>query len=153
MSHARWRIGLLLLALALAGCHRAAKPLVVDIDAEKTGVGEQSRRWLEAVNDRNFDDLERLYADDAVALYPQKPAIHDRDAIRKAWETAFEGTTMTIVTHELTVSQSGDVAYQHGVYEVRSRQVGGMLLSQGKWLQVWRKIKGEWQIVADMTNP
>jgi len=75
--------------------------------------------------------------------------IEGKDAQRSLMATLLEsmvsitGGPMTIV-----VSESGDIAYQYGTSTAIIKGPDGEFEDPEKYLFVWKKIDGEWKVVA-----
>jgi ketosteroid isomerase-like protein len=88
------------------------------------------------------------YTDDAQILPPQHPAIVGRPAIAAFFKANIDkyigfgnDTTWSAVR--------GDVAVEQGVYNIRNVRIGENV-ETGKYLRVWKKIDGNWELYRDM---
>ena len=77
--------------------------------------------------------------------------VHGYDSILAEFERSATGNAHNYVVHPLHVEHSGDLGYETGAYNVTLRD----RVSEGNYLLVLKKIKGEWKIVAHATvsNP
>lgn len=86
------------------------------------------------------------------AVQPDRaPQIRGRDAIAGIYRQFFEGSQVkefSAKRSHLTVSQSGDLAYEYGVNRTVVTGLEGDLVDIGKYLLVWKKIDAEWLVVA-----
>ena len=121
----------------------------IDIATEEAAVLARSKALAAAEASKNTDASMAFYAEDAINQTPGNPQIQDLATIRKAYDgtwasiKSFQGTTSKI-----TVSQSGDLAWEYGNNRVVIGTPNGDLLDIGKYLVVWKKIKGEWYVAA-----
>ena len=46
-----------------------------------------------------------------------------------------------------------DLGYTYGTYESRSKDTAKALIEKGNYLRIWKKHKGTWKVVLDVTNP
>ncbi len=121
----------------------------IDIATEEAAVLARSKALAAAEASKNTDSSLAFYAEDAINQTPGNPQIQDLATIRKAYDgtwasiKSFQGTTSKI-----TVSQSGDLAWEYGNNRVVIGTPNGDLLDIGKYLVVWKKIKGEWYVAA-----
>ena len=104
-------------------------------------------------------DLERAlvyWAEDAIVLPPDQPAVVGKDAIR-AWvrqAASIPGFSITWEPELATVSNGGDVGYMIERNRITFRDASGELNTQyGKAVTVWRKqVDGAWKCVIDTWN-
>jgi ketosteroid isomerase-like protein len=50
------------------------------------------------------------------------------------------------------VSKSGDLGYSYGLYEMRD-QTNNSVAETGNYLHVWKRVKGAWKLIIDVTDP
>lgn len=146
MRHSVARLGVLVGAVVLAGCASAGGR---GSDDEGQSL---IRRWEQAAATRNADTLAAIYASDAVGMYAEAPARMGRDSIRVTWANFFNDLYLDIAPRRVDVSATGDMAYATGRYQIRSGSPTGDLLETGKYLQIWKKMNGQWMVVAEMNN-
>ncbi len=105
--------------------------------------------WMTTWNDRDAAAHAALYAEDAVLLPPNQPAVFGREAIRAtvAEEMAAGGT---VEVEDLEVVVAGSHAYKAGRYRVSNSE--GELLDRGKYIEIWTHTDGEWLIHRDIWN-
>ncbi len=143
-------LAVMMLIMGLWGC------------SSKVDVVETQRQLMKV--DREFSDAsvttstpEAFYqylADDALQLAFNSEPLRGREAIR---DDMFAGPEFVLEWEptEAVVSQSGDLGYTWGTYEVRFEDAAGELqIGYGKYLNVWRKeADGSWKVIVDMGNP
>ena len=150
MSRTLLVAGLFVSALGL-GC---AVPARVDLAAEANAVRARSAEWLAADKARDIERAVSLYADDAVELAANTPLVVGKEAIR-AWYGTWltqPNLSLTFATSSVDVSPSGEVAWERGTYEFTTVSPTGTSVDKGKYLTVWKKVKGTWMVAADMAN-
>jgi len=137
----------------LASCAGAARP---DRQAEQQALMQTSREWAKAAASGDAERTVPYWADDAVVLAPDQPAMVGKAAIRD-----FINQTRTIpqfsITWEpeqATVAASGDFGYLVEHNRVTFADSTGALHTQyGKAVTVWRKdASGAWKCVIDTWN-
>jgi len=106
--------------------------------------------FMEAFNNEDADTLAALFSEDGVMLPPNAPAIFGRDAIRASNREAFEMVDHAIELEDLEIKVEGDLGYKAGRYRVRSKE--NQLIDRGKYIEIWRKIDGQWMIHRDIWN-
>ena len=111
-------------------------------------------RLAEAVSARDPQRAASLYTDDARLIPQGVPACTDRSAIAAFFAGAFANG---IVGARFTTDEvDGDdtQAVELGRYELYAAPPGGdrVLAAEGRYLVVWRKRDGVWQMYRDMFN-
>lgn len=100
---------------------------------------------------QNTEAALAFWADSGVVQPAGAPQIQGREAIRKLYDSFFGSGQLRKFESSLSqlqVSQSGDLGYGSGVNRMVLAGPKGDLLDVGKFLIVWRRINGEWYIVA-----
>ena len=123
----------------------------IDVAAETAAVRVRSEGIAAAEAAQNTEQALTFWAEDAIVQGAGFPQIQGHDAIRALYDSffgsgqlkQFEGTTSY-----LEVSQGGDLAYEYGVNRFVLEGPSGDLLDIGKYLAIWKKIDGEWYVVA-----
>ncbi|MCK5712894.1 MAG: SgcJ/EcaC family oxidoreductase [Hyphomicrobiaceae bacterium] len=118
--------------------------------ADKRALEAGAAAWMEAFNTRNADALASLYAEDAVLLPPNEPAVFGRDAIRATNRELLAEEGLGMELEDLEVKIVGDLGYKAGRYRMYSKDGG--LLDRGKYIEIWKKTNGTWLIHRDMWN-
>jgi uncharacterized protein (TIGR02246 family) len=123
----------------------------VDVEAEKEAVEITIKQWYKAATDMDLDSFMELAADDFVLLNPGRDAILGKDGFRNFFYE-YEGGShgpVSLGESRIDVSESGDVAYQHGTHHHVILE-GGVESRVSTWKQliVLRKIDGKWKFVA-----
>ncbi|HST52261.1 MAG TPA: hypothetical protein VLJ61_09665 [Pyrinomonadaceae bacterium] len=92
------------------------------------------------------------HADEAFRLYRQNnfPFV-GREAARKALEGKAEVLTWKIAG--AGAARSGDLGYSYGTYESKSKPSDEKPVEQGNYLRIWKRQRGAWRVVLDVTNP
>jgi ketosteroid isomerase-like protein len=118
----------------------------VDVEAEKQAIREIVQKSFEAEQQKDIDGTISCYAENVVCQPPNMPQFEGLEAFRNFYTEFFkilvsiEGGSTKVV-----ISESGDMAWDYGwnrgVYE-------GSIEDEGKYLAVWKKINGEWKVVA-----
>lgn len=102
--------------------------------------------WEAAFNGNDAEGLGALYAEDAVLLPPNAPAENGRKAIVEAH--ANDGSvSLDLIDRESWIS--GNVGYKRGDYVMKA---GDAVIDKGRYVEIWKKINGEWKIHRDIYN-
>lgn len=129
---------------------------MIDREAEARELMELSRRWSATVASGDMEAALDYWADDAVMLPPDLPALSGKAAIREyvmgaANLPGFKISWEPVSAH---VSDSGDMAYliERNVTEMDGDD-GEKIVIHGKVVTIWRKdSNGEWKNVVDAWN-
>lgn len=95
-----------------------------------------------------------FFAEDGRFMPPNAPAAVGKAAVRETW-TGLLGLPNLHVAFGPTVVESGasdDVAYEIGTWELAFDTEAGRHADHGKYVVVWRKRGGQWQVMADCFN-
>jgi len=142
---------IVILALVFSACMSSSTATAPMASASPEDVGAAIRANAEAFDSAmragNTDAFMALYADDAVLLPPNSPAMPGRDAIRQFWSglLAMGKTDVNLMVDD--VYTSGDLAIERGRFELTTP-----FKDSGKYIVVWRNRGGTWQIIDDIFN-
>src|SRR5690349_2728349 len=138
------------LALMLPSC-TIDKPAEVNTLNEAKAVQALSQEWLKAEIAKDIREIMTYYAEDAMEMASNTPVIIGKEPIQKWYETWLkpEGVSMTFATEEVKVSTSLDMAVERGTYHFVQNNAGGQVDDTGKYVTVWKKVKGEWKVAID----
>ena len=125
-----------LLTLALAGCK---EPLP---DGDAAG-------WGEAYQSGDPAAVAAIYAEDATLLPPNRQMADGRDAIQEIWAAMIDDGVSAEATFTETGSE-GDLGYKVGSYVTKDSQ--GKSLDEGKFVEIWKRVDGEWKLHRDIYN-
>ncbi|HET6341402.1 MAG TPA: DUF4440 domain-containing protein [Gemmatimonadota bacterium] len=121
-------------------------------------IDEKNTAFEQAMLAGNVDGMMVDYAPDAVVQPPMMPASSGTESIRALYsDMVAEGApaSFDIVTDNVTVAESGELAYETGHYTAAGQVPEGETWeAQGKYLTVHKKnAEGQWQIVALSWSP
>ena len=86
----------------------------------------------------------RVFRNEKMPFIGRKAAVSAMAPLSKEW---------TWTPTFADVSISGDLGYSYGTYEVHKKTGSGLLLENGNYLRVWKKINGTWALVIDVADP
>lgn len=143
--------GLILLSLVPSRGQESSKQA-----ATENALKEMDVQWAAAAQAKDLEKTVSYYAENAVVMPPNSPALTTREAIRSAWKEMIEApdAALTWKATKVEVAKSGDLAYVTGTYEDTRKDADGKTVSDhGKYLEVMKKqADGAWKCVADMWN-
>lgn len=122
----------------------------VDVAAEADAVRTRSKTCAAAEAARDVDGAVAFFAQDAIVQPADATQLRGHEAIAEMYHQWFQSgfKELSGTTLEVTVSESGDLAYEYGINRTVLAGPEGNLVDVGKYLLVWKKIDGEWLIVA-----
>jgi ketosteroid isomerase-like protein len=145
----------LALVVIMFGCLATCMSLVsvaADTDDEAV-IRAGSGSWPVAHNAGDIDKMVALYADDAVLLPPDAPAVTGRAAIREFLTkdvAASKAAGIRIKDLKSSAGVSGNLGWHAGHFAVVDG--AGKTVGTGKYSEVWRKTDGKWVMIRDMWN-
>jgi uncharacterized protein (TIGR02246 family) len=104
---------------------------------------------------KNVDSLMTYYTPDAVSYGFGAPAT-GTDQIRSIYTEMVKATIADpkIISNTVSFSDDGTMAFDHGTYSMTITPPGGKASSEGgAFLNVWKKVDGQWKLVAEMSTP
>lgn len=122
------------------------------LSSELEAVRFRSEGIVAAEIAQDVDKALSFYTEDAVVQPPAAPQVQGKAAIGKLYREFGFGTGKIkefegIQTH-LEVSTGGDLAFEYGINRMLLGGPEGNLLDVGKYLCVWKKVRGEWCVTA-----
>ena len=143
MSKSVWRVTLLagLLASGLL-----ASTMAPAADSERRALEAAFRRWLTAVNEQDVA-TQRVTMTDDVELFDANGTVTGRDAAMRALREVATRGRLVATSHELVIAE--DMAW-HVVGLVQT-QKNGDVQARGQALEIWKRVKGKWQLHRRMT--
>jgi ketosteroid isomerase-like protein len=144
--HSRYSAGAVIacVALAAAACAHAPRSAV----APDVALERRQSEFLAALAARDAERTAAFFADSAVMHVAGMPPIEGRSAIRQLYANLFGFMSASGATPEfMRVAAAGDMAYGTGSTTSEFRGPQGTVAYTGKYVLVWRRIAGAWQIV------
>lgn len=127
-----------------------------DHSADAAAIVSLDSAWMQNVMAKNVDSLMIYYAPDAVSYgYGAAPA-SGIDQIRALYTEMVKSTFSNpkIPSSTVKFSDDGMMAFDHGTYQMTVQPPGGKASTEtGGYLNVWKKMDGQWKLVAEMSTP
>ena len=125
-----------------------------EMSADEQKIRELGQKWLGAVRAKDAVASAGFYASDGAMLNADAPLARGTAAVTAAWQRllSMRNVKLTFASTQLIVSNSGDMAYDLGTYELSFDDDKGMVKDIGKYVTVWKKVGGEWKVAADISN-
>jgi uncharacterized protein (TIGR02246 family) len=154
---ARCVVSFFLVALVFAGgCQRvqsAADSHKADIKALRDVEIAEEQAW----SSKDLDKAVSFYADDAIVMDPNMPAVIGKENIRAFIKRIFADTAFEVQyqINRVDVAKSGDLGYTQGTLTstMTDPTTGKPMSDRGTWLTVRKKqADGSWKIVQDVSS-
>jgi len=105
------------------------------------------------VMNSDYEKIATAYTDDGKIFPDRTDILSGRERIKKYW-TLPEGVQTShhkIMPEEISIVKN--TAYDYGYYEGKTKRADGSEVSwKGKYVIVWKKVKGDWKIYLDIWN-
>ncbi|MEH6405386.1 MAG: SgcJ/EcaC family oxidoreductase [Sneathiella sp.] len=98
----------------------------------------------------DLDKLMTLYTEDASFIGPNSDFLKGRDEIKGFFQAVLDMGIKEVRLSTDEVDLQGDTAIEVGTYELLVD--GGAQADHGKFMVVWKKANGAWQLHRDMIN-
>jgi len=122
-------------------------------DKVREAVDRGNRAFLAAYAAHDSAKIAALYAPDAAAFPPGAERANGREAIRKVWQGYMDAGVTNVTLRTVEVEARGTLAYESGEYALDAPGKDGKLgHSTGKYVVVWKRGKGGWQLYRDIWN-
>jgi len=123
-------------------------------ESDEEALRELDRKLQEAFSAKDPNAVGSFYAEDAVLMPPGATVMNGRPAVSGYWTEAFKmpNLSLAITPGEVVVAQARDLAYETGTYEFSGDTEQGHIEDEGKYVVVWRRASGGWQIAVDIWN-
>ena len=107
-----------------------------------------SEAWIAAFNAGDAAAIAAMMTEDGELLPPNADPIVGREAIEAYWSaviaSGLQGSLEPVESHT-----DGDLGYKQGTFELT---MDGEVADHGKWIEVWKKVDGEWLLHRDIYN-
>ena len=129
-----------LLMLAAAGCAQAPVP--------EPFPQEVADAWVERYAANDAAGIAALYTEDAQLLPPDLEIVSGRAAIQEFFGRTNPPGSAAIEIATVEAHVFGDYAHRQGSFLLKGPD--GATVTAGKFLELWRKVDGQWLIYRDM---
>ena len=101
---------------------------------------------------RNGDDAAAaaLYTEDGTLLPPNSDFITGRENIQGFFQAVIDGGLKGLNISTLELDIQDDSAHEMGTYEMVAD--GGVVIDNGKFIVIWKRLDGKWLLRRDMIN-
>jgi uncharacterized protein (TIGR02246 family) len=110
-----------------------------------------NEEWMSAFGKGDSYALAAMYAEDAYLLPAGADMVHGRQAIQSFWEETMrrlkDGSLAAVDVEPL----GPDAAREIGTFSFKTKAEPSEEVT-GKYVVVWRKVKGKWKLATDIWN-
>jgi uncharacterized protein (TIGR02246 family) len=127
----------------------------VDIEADMATIDAMRASFAEAMSAGDVDGMMSGYADDAVQMPPNEPAVTGKDAIRARYQADLEQLDMMLENPAEEIIVKGDWAILRGTYVFGGtpKADGEPIQDTGKYMVTWRRqADGSWRVAHEIWN-
>ncbi len=128
-----------------------------DQKAEADKLMSLSKEWAKAAIERDVEKVVTFWADDAVIMSPNEPAMIGIDAIKQMVDESMQipGFEVSWEPQEAFVSKGGDLGYViiKNYFKIPTDTLGNVTTIFNKGVEIWKKNEdGQWKNVVDIYN-
>jgi ketosteroid isomerase-like protein len=147
----------LILGFAVLLTFTSCKNTTIDQQAEAEKLMELSRSWAKSVKEKDVEKMLSYWADDAMVMSPNEPAVVGIEALRGMVERSMKipGFEINWEPQEAYVSKCGDLGYViiKNYMTMPIDTLGNTRTVFNKGVEIWRKQEdGAWKNVIDISN-
>lgn len=137
------------LAAFMLACQAPASTPAAPADAT-ADIAAMNSKFGAAVTAKDAAAIAALYAEDAVLLPPNAPAVKGRAAIQAYWQAFLDSgvTNGTLTSSEVTNTDTD--ATEVGTWVIKAPD--GSVADNGKYIVWWKKGANGWQFHRDIFN-
>lgn len=123
---------------------------------EGAALMQVSRDWAKAAESRDVERILSYWADDAIVLVPDQPAVVGKVALRAMVQRDMKNPSFTITwePERAAIAQAGDMGYLIEHNRVTFPDGSGKVRTVfGRVVSTWKKDEsGNWKCVVDISN-
>ena len=141
--------------LTFPGCQSSPNPgEKKDVAADTAAVNALRGKYVAAFNANDAAALAALYADDAIVMAENQPAVEGRPAIQSRYEAMFKANTVKIAVTPLETQVAGDWAFDRGNGTVTITPKSGRPVEESdKYLVILKRLPGGlWKVYRETDN-
>jgi uncharacterized protein (TIGR02246 family) len=113
-------------------------------------IAAANAKFVEAYGHGDAAGVAACYAEDGAVLPPNAEIMRGRAAIAAFWQIPMNMGVKAVTLRSIEVEDRGDTAIEVGQYTLSG--AAGQLLDAGKYVVIWKREQGEWQLFRDIWN-
>ncbi len=129
-----------------------AGPKPASHEQDEAAIRSLDAEWVQAVAAKDAEKSASFYDAQGTLMAPGAPIATGTAAIQKTWAgmMATPGFALTFSPSTIRVSQSGDMAYELGTFELTTNDKKGKPQTKANYVVVWGKqVDGSWKALVD----
>jgi ketosteroid isomerase-like protein len=115
------------------------------------GLEQRTREYEEALTKRDIPTLDKIWASEYTFINPRGELVTKAQRIANLKSGATEFRAMNSQREKLQVH--GDMAIDIGRFTVQGRYGGQESSGEYRYMDIWRKNQGQWQLLANQITP
>jgi uncharacterized protein (TIGR02246 family) len=139
-----WRVVSLAAAISASAVAAGAQDAAV-----RAAIEAGNKKFSAAAAKGDAATVSSLYTADAEALPPNSDVVKGRAAIQAMWQGVFGSGVTGVDLTTLEVEAHGNSAHEVGTYVIKVKDA---VADRGKYVVVWKKVGGQWQLHRDIWN-
>jgi ketosteroid isomerase-like protein len=126
----------------------------IDLEQERATLLQTDRDCAAASVEVGFAAAYYRYlAEDAIVMPPGQNALSGREDIYARWREGAGDVVLEWEPKDGSVSQAGDLGWTWGNWVlIAGDEAGQSQRSYGKYVFIWKRVGGDWRIVANIWN-
>jgi len=116
----------------------------------REAIEEGSKQWSAALSRGDSAGIAALYTPNAQLFPTHSDIVRGVAAIQKFWQGMITSGVKGMTRTTLEVDEQGDTAYEVGKYRLIGK--GDKVRDNGKYVAVWKREQGRWQLHRDIGN-
>lgn len=122
-------------------------------DNVKDDINKANAKWVAAYNKGDAAAMAKLYTEKATALPPGADMVKGRAAIQALWADAIKSGWKNVTLSTVSVERYGSAAREIGRVSLDvPGQQNQTTHVEGKYVVVWKRVHGGWQVDTDIWN-
>ena len=132
--------------------YKTPKPMKGNLTASATALLARDREFSQAATKRGARAAFADYAMREVRVYRDgKFPLVGQDLARAVLPSSPSVWTWEPAAGDVSVSD--DLGYTYGSYQISGDELGAKVIESGNYFRIWKKEKGAWRVLFDLTNP
>ncbi len=123
--------------------------------ADHDAIVEIEKRYVTAINESDVQEFGALYAEDAILMLPDRPAIEGREAIADHMREFFNAISARMAADIAEIEIQEPIAYCRGIfaYAISPKYGGEAVKMKGKFINLFKRDEmGNWTIWRNIYN-
>ena len=119
----------------------------------QTKIEAANQQWVAAFGKGDSSALAALYTDQATVLPPGGDMVTGHDAVLAFWKSTIDSGLKVTSRTTVSVEQHGSIAKEIGRVKGETPNAEKKMVPlEGKYVVVWKEVKGTWKLDTDIWN-